>query len=423
MINKFTLLLLFVLVVYAKVSAQQQAELTNHACGTYEYNTMLMQKNSTYKLRHEQLEVITKNKSAQGAHILSTDTLVTIPVVIHVVYHTTAENIADQQIASQMEVLNEDYSGTNLDAIYIPQCFQAVKAGDIKLRFCLATLDPNNQPTKGITRTKTTTTQFDFADDVKSTIAGGEDAWPADQYLNIWVCNLGGNLLGYAQYPGGPDSTDGVVILYKAFGKNGTAVKPYNKGRTLTHEVGHWLNLLHIWGDDGSDCTGSDEVSDTPNQAGSSFGCPTFPNISCNNGPNGDMFMNYMDYTNDSCMYMFTKEQSIRMRTALDDSRPLIQASNQTDCTPLFPTPDYTTSILPNPNDGNFTIRFKKNIPSSCVITMFDILGHQLFTNTITGIESRSVGIKCGKLATGIYYLRTDVEGKIFKNKILIYQQ
>lgn len=388
-------------------------------CGTVKYNSLLMQRNKEFAEKHKSFESYIQ-KQPNSIQTTGSDSVWTIPVVVHVVYSKNSENIADQQIDSQIEVLNEDYSGTNLDQILIPNGFKNVKAGDIGLRFCLATLDPDNQPTNGITRTLTSVAEFGFSDDVKFTDQGGEDAWPADKYLNIWVCNLGGGLLGYAQYPGGPDSTDGVVILYKAFGKNGTAVKPYNKGRTVTHEVGHWFNLFHIWGDDGSDCSGTDYVNDTPNQAGSNTGCPTYPAISCNNGPNGDMFMNYLDYSNDSCMYMFTKGQKNRMLNALDNLRPSIKISSQTDCTPLYPEPDYSTSILPNPNNGSFILRFKKNIPDSCSLNLYDILGQVVFSYQVTGIESRSLPIEINSVADGIYFLQTEVADKTFVNKIVI---
>ena len=128
------------------------------------------------------------------------------------------------------------------------------------------------------------------------------------------MCQLGGGLLGYAQFPGGPAATDGVVILHTAFGTTGTAAAPFNLGRTATHEIGHWLNLRHIWGDDGNGCTGDDFVADTPNAAGPNTGMPAFPHVTCGNGPNGDLFMNYMDYTDDAGMFMFTNGQVTRMQ-------------------------------------------------------------------------------------------------------------
>ena len=141
------------------------------------------------------------------------------------------------------------------------------------------------------------------------------------KYLNMWVCALSGGLLGYAQFPGGPSATDGVVINTLAFGTSGTAEAPFDLGRTATHEVGHYFNLRHIWGDT-EDCSGTDFVADTPNAAGPNYGTPAFPTVSCGNGPNGDMFMNYMDYVDDAAMFLFTAQQVVRMRTALDAARP-----------------------------------------------------------------------------------------------------
>ena len=239
--------------------------------------------------------------------------LVTIPVVVHVVYNTAAENISDAQVLSQITVLNADFRKLNSDAANVPAAFSGL-AADANIEFCLASTDPNGAPTTGITRTSTTATSFGTNDGVKFSTSGGKNAWDATKYLNIWVCDISGGILGYAQFPGGGASTDGVVIDYQYYGTTGTATAPFNKGRTGTHEVGHWLNLYHIWGDDGTSCTGTDSVSDTPNQADENYGCPVFPQVSCSNGPNGDMFMNYMDYTDDACMYMFSTGQASRMQ-------------------------------------------------------------------------------------------------------------
>ncbi len=243
-----------------------------------------------------------------------------ISVVVHVVYNTPAQNISDAQIKSQIDVLNKDFRKTNSDIAGLPSVFASL-VGDARIEFKLAEKDPANNPTNGITRTNTTSTSFGDDDKVKSATTGGHDAWPRDQYLNIWVCPLSGGLLGYAQFPGGPASTDGVVINYTAFGTTGTAAAPFNLGRTATHEIGHFLNLRHIWGDDGSACTGTDLVGDTPNQAGPNYGTPNFPHVTCSNGPNGDLFMNYMDYVDDQAMFMFTAGQLTRMQACLDGDR------------------------------------------------------------------------------------------------------
>lgn len=242
-------------------------------------------------------------------------TVYTIPVVIHLVYNTAAENLTDDQLLSQIDVLNADFRRTNADAGNTPAAFQA-EAADCEINFCMATQDPNGNATNGIERRETTLTSFSSNDNVKFFSSGGLDIWDRDKYLNIWVCDLSGGLLGYAQFPGGAAATDGVVCDYAYFGTIG-ATPPFDKGRTATHEVGHWFNCFHIWGDDGTSCNGSDLVNDTPNQADENYGCPAFPTISCSNGPDGDMFMNYMDYTDDACMNLFTSGQKTRMQALL----------------------------------------------------------------------------------------------------------
>jgi Pregnancy-associated plasma protein-A len=257
-----------------------------------------------------------------------------IPVVVHVVWRINAENISKAQIDSQITVLNQDFRRNNADIGNVPAVFQPA-IGDTRIQFALATTDPNGDPTDGVTRRQTNVNGFGSDDSVKSAANGGTDPWPADDYLNIWVCRLAGGLLGYAQFPGGNPATDGVVVTTSAFGSTGTATAPFHLGRTTTHEVGHWLNLRHIFGDDQGGCSGDDFVADTPNQGGPNFNTPTFPTISCNNGPNGDMFMNYMDYVDDPAMVMFTAGQVTRMQAALDGPRSTIGKS--ISCGPKLP--------------------------------------------------------------------------------------
>ena len=247
--------------------------------------------------------------------------LITIPVVVHVVYKTQSENISDAQVKSQIAALNKDYAQKN-EQTSVPTAWTGL-AGNPNVQFALAKKDPNGKATTGITRTKTMRSSFGTGDSVKTRVGGGHPAWPADRYLNLWACTLSGGLLGYAQFPGGPARTDGVVILNTAFGTSGTAAAPFNLGRTATHEVGHWLNLRHIWGDR-DDCGGTDFVTDTPNAQLPNYGKPTFPHLSCNNGPNGDMFMNYMDYVDDAAMVMFTAGQVVRMNATLAGPRKKI---------------------------------------------------------------------------------------------------
>ena len=194
--------------------------------------------------------------------------VITIPIVFHVIYRTSAENISDAQVLSQLQVLNDDFRRLNADANNTWS--QAV---DTEIEFCLATVDPNGNPSTGITRTQTSVSSFGTNDAMKFTAQGGKDAWDRDSYLNYWVATIGGGILGYAQFPGGGAATDGVVCDSKYTGTNGTAQAPFNLGRTGTHEVGHWLNLRHIWGD--GNCNQDDFVADTPDSDGANYGCAT----------------------------------------------------------------------------------------------------------------------------------------------------
>jgi hypothetical protein len=290
----------------------------------------------------------------------SSGIILTIPVVVHVLYNTAAQNISDAQVQSQIDVLNADYHKLNSDVGGVPNAFAGL-VGDAGVQFVLAKQDPSGKATTGIIHKNTIATSFDSSDKMKYSSSGGDDAWPAGSYLNLWCCNLGGGLLGYAQFPGGAAATDGVAILYSAFGTGGSAVAPYNLGRTATHEVGHWLNLRHIWGD--ARC-GNDQVSDTPTQQTSNYGCPTFPHITCSNGASGDMFMNYMDYTDDACMYMFSSGQGDRMDAMFSSGGARASLHNSvggfapgTSPTPA-PTPTPTPSVAYCPSQGNSAAQF-----------------------------------------------------------------
>jgi hypothetical protein len=313
-------------------------------CGTMNVHYQLLTTDLTYARNRREIENRSLEYARRGLEAARVGITV-IPTVVHVVYNSSRpeQNISDAQIRSQIDVLNRDFRKQNPDIASVPAAFQPL-AADTRIEFVLATTDPNGNPTNGITRTATTETGF-IDDRVKSTATGGADPWPSDRYLNVWVCLLEEGLLGYAQFPGGPAETDGVVITYTGFGTTGTAAAPFNLGRTATHEVGHWLNLRHIWGDDGNGCNGSDFVDDTPNQAGPNTGLPRFPRVTCNNGPNGDMFMNYMDYTDDAGMFMFTTGQVVRMQAVLDFERASLGVSAPVPTQGEFYTTDGSGNI------------------------------------------------------------------------------
>lgn len=274
-------------------------------CGSMEYLELQIQQDPKRAIKLENIERHTEDVLASP--IRAVNGVVTIPVVVHVIYNNSTENISDAQVLSQITVLNEDFRRTNSDADNTWS-----QAADSEIEFCMATTDPNGNPTNGITRTSTNTSAFGTNDQMKFNSSGGKDAWPASDYLNIWVCDISGGILGYAQFPGGSASTDGVVIDYQYYGTIGTASAPFDMGRTGTHEVGHWLNLRHIWGD--GNCNADDFVSDTPSSDGANYGC-ALGHVSCSTT---DMVQNYMDYSDDACMNLYTVGQKNRMRALFE---------------------------------------------------------------------------------------------------------
>jgi Pregnancy-associated plasma protein-A len=304
------------------------------------------------------IEAFTQQFVADYGKSTSDRAVVTIPVVVHVVWNTTNQNISDAQIMSQLDVLNKDFRRLNADAANTPAVFKPL-AADVEVNFCLAKQDPQGNITTGIVRRQTNVTSFSSANDnIMFYNNGGSNVWDSGKYLNIYVCNLT-DLLGYAYYPGVPTNIDGVVIAYTAFGTTGTATAPYHQGRTGTHEVGHWLNLNHIWGDDDGACTGSDEVDDTPNSGDSNGGCPNFPTFSCSNSPNGDMFMNYMDYADDNCQNLFTNGQKTRVRALFANGGARSSLLTSSACNAPNPPTNTCTDNF-EPNNTNTTA---KNLP------------------------------------------------------------
>ena len=267
-------------------------------CHTMGNLDRLLQEHEQYHDQLEQIEQFTRD--FVNTPQLRNAGVVTIPVVVNVVYKTNAQNISDAQIQSQIDVLNDDFRRTNSDADNTWS-----QAADTEIEFCLASVDPDGNPTNGIRRKSTNKPSWQANDAMKG--SQGLTPWDPSSYLNIWVCNLSGGILGYAQFPGGPASTDGVVCDYAYFGTIGTATSPFDLGRTCTHEVGHYLNLRHIWGDGG--CSVDDFVGDTPLSDGPNYGC-ALGHVSCGSV---DMVQNYMDYSDDACMNLYTDGQALRM--------------------------------------------------------------------------------------------------------------
>lgn len=383
-------------------------------CGTPEYT----RQNST------PLIPSTTNVDDANARDTLPGEVIVVPIVFHVLYNTNAQNISDQQVLSQLTVLNNDYRRHNADTVNTPDPFKSV-AADARIVFCLAKVDPNGKYTTGIIHKHTTSDLFLSDDEMKFSSTGGDDAWDSKKYLNIWVCNLFGRTLGYAVMPGGPAEKDGVVIQYTAFGTLGTAAAPFNKGRTATHEIGHWLGLKHLWGD--AEC-GDDGIADTPPQETSNSNCASFPHLSsCSINSYGDMFMDFMDFTDDACMNMFTRGQANEMRSlfALGNFRNSFLNSSVCDSSlaqggPLpadstVTSNNITISVYPNPFSNQVTISCNNDADiNGKTLKLYDVTGRQYITKIIT---AQKTIINVSNLPSGMYILK--VEGgnspKIFK--------
>ncbi|PVX44322.1 pregnancy-associated plasma protein-A [Flavobacterium sp. 103] len=270
--------------------------ITQRKCATQDVLEAQLKADPTLAIRMNQIEAFTQNALLTKRLV---NGKVEIPVVVNVLYRTAAENISATQIQSQIDVLNKDFNALNSDYNSVPALFSGVKA-NVGITFVL----------DQIVRKSTTKTSWGTADAMKKTSKGGLAPISPTTKLNLWVCTIGGGILGYAQFPGGASATDGVAIDSKYFGLSGSANAPYNLGRTATHEVGHWMNLRHIWGD--ATC-GSDLVSDTPTHNDANYGVPVYPHYSTCTGTPVEMTMNYMDYTDDNAMYMFSIGQKNRM--------------------------------------------------------------------------------------------------------------
>lgn len=347
---------------------------------------------------------------------------VIIPVVIHIVWADSSENLSDQVIKSQIDALNADFRLQNLDRNNLPASFDLIPA-DCGIEFCLAHIAPDSTSTTGITRTKTTSSciGMDMAEDGRMSIhhtdLGGKDAWNPEEYLNIWVGSMCGPL-GRSSYPaqsGEPE--DGVVIDPACFGTLGKS-PPWNLGRTTTHEIGHYLNLQHIWGESTTMCE-DDEVEDTPLQRSFYLGCPNHPQLSCGSE---DLFMNYMNYTDDACMMHFTEGQKQRMRMTLFNFRNgLLNHSKCNDYIPVdsvVGTPSLTFSIFPNPSEGYFTLAATNPATELVRIDVFSSAGRLLHSENRYLYEKRP--IDGSNWPTGFYVIRITCDTRQSRQKLLI---
>jgi hypothetical protein len=378
----------------------------------------------------------------KGKKAASPSPSITIPVVVHVIYNKNSENITNAQVWSQINALNEDWRLKNADSLPVGHPFY-LNTCDTQIEFCLASLDPNGEQTTGITRTYSDSSKFNYRlDNMKKSNTGGHFGWDPQYYLNIWVCNLGDKALGRSSWPEdlptGASWRDGVIIETTAFGYIGTAATPpYNYGRTAAHEIGHWLGLKHIWGDDTygvkngqcdlGECDGDDYVLDTPDACEESQGIPEFPHNpynACGTDENGEMFMNYMDYSYDAAMVMFTQGQVNRMWATLQTYRFMLINSSGCDnyianAESEFDSDD-VLSVYPNPSSNIVKIQTPSLLPINSTL-ISDMLGNVIYEDNLK--QSDSFTFDFTGFKPGTYFILCDTEIRNYVQKVLIVNQ
>jgi hypothetical protein len=404
--KKFLLLILSAGVVSPAVIFSQQR------CATYEHfqkqlaeNPAFARKVKDYENNYNDYMMKTDKPKGKGGKIK-------IPVVVHVVYNTAEQNISDAQVQSQIDVLNEDFTAGNNDYNNYDAGYGSVK-GDANIEFCL----------EQVVRVFTKHKSFPVNDGMKFTKRGGSDAVDPLHKLNMWVCNLGQNLLGYAQFPGGPAETFGVVCHYLAFGRGATYnfFTNYNLGRTTTHEVGHCLGLRHIWGD--TRC-GNDLVDDTPEHDGPNFGCPPQGLQSLCAGNPAEMWMNFMDYTDDRCMYFFTDGQVDRANFFIENDEQINsivntacssgpgQGNNHITAAGVNQSDDASMrktgfEIYPTVTSGQLTLEINGSAAGMAEMNIYN-LNAVLVMKQIIFVQrgSAATNINVSRLTNGIYFLQ-----------------
>ena len=369
---------------------------------------------------------IRSKNSAAANRLEVVPQIIRIPVVVHILFNNDEQNISDAQVKSQLDVLNRDFRGINGDRKKVPAHFFST-AADCGIEFQLATKDPAGAPTTGIIRKWTSIQHFSLDDKVKSANSKGDDPWDPKRYLNIWVCSMSGGLLGYSSTPGGPPEKDGIVICYSVFGTTGKHPGAFNLGRTATHEIGHWLNLRHIWGD--TYC-GDDKVDDTPKQRSPNNGCPSGKRLSCTNDGEGDMYMNFMDLTDDGCMYMFTNGQKVRMRALFEDGAPrhallssggldttfnadntIVISSENPESPSIRPVLKAEIRVFPNPVGNFLSVSITEEGKNTDVKTELFIYNHTGVPVMKEMMSSGSKTFSISQLKPGLYYLHI-IEGE-----------
>lgn len=403
----------FVLFIILNISQLLFGQNDFQRCSANEHRHFLQQQDPTKIQQQENRKNFINNYLKNHVEIVQNRAAITIPVVVHVVYKTDDENVSDAIIQSQIDAINEDFGMNNVEINNVPNEFQNSIA-NVDIEFCLAKVDPDGNTTTGIVRQETTLNQFNDQDGrIFYDNEGGSDSWPADDYMNIWVCNLGSFLAGFATFPNDADEgEDGVVVNYINFGRVGLD-PPYHLGRTTTHEIGHFFGLDHLWGSGSATCNNDDGIADTPNTNQTYLGeCPTSTQNSCNSN---DMFMNFMYFTDDACMAMFSEGQKAVMLANLDNFRAGLKTSLA--CSPLATINqelDNSLQIFPNPTTNLLYLQLDKPSSEILNVAVFDNFGKTFYSDSFKNT------INVSNFSKGIYFLKMTTKNGIVTRKFVV---
>ena len=397
-------------------------------CASTEYEAYL---NNKYPKRQSVSDyeqwLADKAAGMRNRGLRNTDAVVTLPVVVHIIHDGDeigiSENIPDERILSQMQVLNDDFRRVPGTRGYD----ENTPGTDVEIEFCLAQRDPDGNPTTGIVRHNLGRETWNTEN--VETFMKPETAWDSSKYINIWVCRVGGDLQMegcYAFFPEGSGldgleegqstaESDGLVLSFRAFGSSDTFpattyIPGNDKGRTLTHEMGHFFGLRHIWGD-GFSCDATDYCHDTPPALNMNTFCN--PADSCTADDQPDMIENYMDYTPDECKSVFTEGQKARMMTALHNAPRRLALLSSNGCTPPgMGTEDNTQgSLKVYPNPAGSILNVDADITGSAGYEIFNALGQSVAAGHV--VLGSGAQLNIGSLVNGIYMLRLSHEGSV----------
>ena len=347
----------------------------------------------------------------------------TIPIVFHVVYFNASQNLPDEVLYSQVDALNRDFAHASDNLGNYPQAIRALGV-DTDIRFCIAAVNPQGEAQVGILRVNTLDPWIAntfFANGRRSLhydAEGGSSAWDPARYLNIWVTNYG-DLLGRAYFPGEAPypEEDGIILNYRYTGtlKLEADAAPYDRGHSLTHEIGHYFSLLHIWGPGTGSCATDDLVEDTPLQALPYFDCPSIPQESCGSE---DLFMNFMDFTDDRCLAFFTPGQRDRMHAALIEFRSGLLDGN-TRCPAITgnPASDLDNNLLVyfDRTDGKIIAEFDQNTGEEIEVMVFAMDGRLIRSDQFQNQFIYWVGTDRFPPGVFIMYFKNDYDSYVVR--------